>query len=298
MAEDCGVRPPLVWRGVVRLASWAVPPDARAVWRARWNSGLLSWRVLVERGEIRGGAAAQIHVAGEACVDALRLRFRQMEPRHWIRGPACLLFGAALALVVTAIFTRGFAVTRSLIETARSLQASPPAQQNLLVAHLVPIGFALATGMVLVAAGRLWLHAYGWRYWLFLVLKTMAVMAIVPLVWIEGGAAVRAWLPGGPLRVLAGGVGLALVFIFVFGSALEWSFVDQRRRCPVCLRRLAIPVTVGSWASVFEPAATELVCDQGHGSFCVSESETAAPEHWTTLDASWRGLFETPRPRR
>jgi hypothetical protein len=159
-----------------------------------------------------------------------------------------------------------------------------------------PILLALAAGVVLVAIGRLSLHRHGRRYWSFLLLKTISVMVIVPLLWIEGGAVLRALLPNDALRVLVGGLGLALLFIAAFARALAWAFADQCQRCPVCLRRLAMPVTIGSWASVFEPAATELLCDQGHGSLCVSETATGQPDRWIALDASWRGLFhKAPR---
>ena len=42
--------------------------------------------------------------------------------------------------------------------------------------------------------GRLSVGRYGWRYWVFLLGKLAAVMVIVPLVWVEGNAALRAHL--------------------------------------------------------------------------------------------------------
>jgi hypothetical protein len=79
--------------------------------------------------------------------------------------------------------------------------------------------------------------------------------------------------------------------MLLFACALAWVFADQRRRCPECLGLLALPVTIGSWASVLEPVSTELVCEQGHGSLSVPESALALPQKWTALDVSWRGLF-------
>jgi hypothetical protein len=166
------------------------------------------------------------------------------------------------------------------------------AQEGALIAYGFPIVFALATGIVLVLIGRVSLHTHGWRYWSFLIFKTLAAMAIVPLLWIEGGAAIRAHISNAQLRVLGGGLGLALIFVAAFGYALLWIFADQRRRCPVCLERLAMPVTVGSWASVFDPVATELLCNQGHGALCMSETETGEADHWTAFGASWRSLFD------
>jgi hypothetical protein len=75
-----------------------------------------------------------------------------------------------------------------------------------------------------------------------------------------------------------------------------WSLADQRRRCPVCLGRLEMPVTLGSWASVFEPPTTEFLCADGHGSLSVQEAEPTAADRWIALDSSWRSLFRR-RPR-
>jgi hypothetical protein len=75
--------------------------------------------------------------------------------------------------------------------------------------------------------------------------------------------------------------------------ATRWSFIEQRHRCPVCLKRLALPVTLGSWSSVLEPATTEFLCEKGHGSLSVTENGSGAPDHWTVFDVSWQSLFET-----
>jgi hypothetical protein len=82
---------------------------------------------------------------------------------------------------------------------------------------------------------------------------------------------------------LAGGLLLAIAFVALFDWIILWSFDDQRRRCPVCLRRLVLPVRIGTWASVFEPVTTEWVCDMGHGSVCVNEVEPGKAELWSKL---------------
>ena len=83
---------------------------------------------------------------------------------------------------------------------------------------------------------------------------------------------------------------MGIAFLGAFGCGVISAFTDQRRRCPVCLGRLAMPVTLGSWASVFEPVTTEMLCDEGHGSLSVDESEIGAGDRWIALDSSWRGL--------
>jgi hypothetical protein len=115
-------------------------------------------------------------------------------------------------------------------------------------------------------------------------------VAIPALLWMETASVFRQRLEGG-VRLEFAGVLSALVFLPVCACAIWWSFADQRRRCPVCLQQLGMPVTMGSWASVLDPATTELVCDSGHGSLCVPESTEGAPDRWTNLDPSWRELF-------
>jgi hypothetical protein len=110
------------------------------------------------------------------------------------------------------------------------------------------------------------------------------------LVWIEGNAALRTHLAVRTLWLLFGWLAWTLAFLGAFGCGVIWSFTDQRRRCPVCLRRLAMPVTLGSWASMFEPVTTEMLCDEGHGALCMDESEIGAGDRWIALDSSWRGL--------
>ena len=56
---------------------------------------------------------------------------------------------------------------------------------------------------------------------------------------------------------------------------------------------LGHPSTVEIEASVLEPSTTESLCENGHGSLSVSETETGAPDRWIAMDASWRELFET-----
>ena len=192
-----------------------------------------------------------------------------------------------------------------LVEIAKGLNYNLPRGPNVtpfgaiperkIFAYAIGTGFALAIGIVLIAIGGAGLHRHGWRYWAFLVLKTASVVTILPLIWIELSAAVYSALPESGFRAILTGLVFTLIFIAGFGWAVWWCFADQRRRCPVCLQLLAMPVTMGSWASTFEPAATELLCEEGHGTLCFPETEGGEPEHWTTLDDSWRDLFENKR---
>lgn len=189
-----------------------------------------------------------------------------------------------------------------LVRIARTVNFNLPRPPQVVPFEAVPsrmffgyawgIGFAVVVGAALIAVGRLSLHRYGWRYWAFFAAKTAWVLVVLPLLWVEIGAVLRAYLPDAPWRYILTGPVFSLVFIIGLACALWWSFADQQRRCPVCLNLLILPVTIGSWASTFEPVTTELLCEEGHGSLCVPETETGEPDHWTALDASWRELFK------
>lgn len=158
--------------------------------------------------------------------------------------------------------------------------------------------FALVIGAVLICSGRLFFGSHGarregWRYWAFFLLKALLVLASLAALWIELTIFVRLRIHG-PLRDILTALVFNWVFYFCCGGSLYWCFYDQRRRCPVCLHRLAMPVTIGSWSSpLLDPVSTELLCEQGHGSLCVPETQSSAsePDRWTALDDSWRELF-------
>jgi hypothetical protein len=261
-----------------------------------WCTRLENLWVLAARGELplRAGGAT-LHLCADALASAFWLRFERTRVIQWMQGPGFILAAAALALALIAVLSRGFQATRGVILAFIDWEIDPrvvrhDARAELVIAHFVPILLALTVGAVLVAIGRLSLGRYGWRYWLFLSYKLLAVMVIIPLVWIEGNAALRAHLAVRTLSLLFGWLAWTLAFLGAFGCGVIWSFTDQRRRCPVCLRRLAMPVTLGSWASVFEPVTTEMLCGEGHGALCMDERDSGAGDRWIALDSSWRGL--------
>lgn len=299
MTDKSGVRPPVFCRWLIWLAGLLAPTDARCEWRARWGFRLDNLWILVERGELTNVASAEVgRFCRDAFLNAFWLRFSRPALRQWLRGPAFPLACGAGALAVLSVTTNGLSVCRALVEMARGLGHSPPPmgvydpRADRLFFNIAPIALALASGTALLVIGRLPLHRYGWRYWLFLAAKMLLATVVLILLWIEGGSALRARIPSQMPRVLLGGIALALLFVAAFGWTVRWCLADQRRRCPVCLRRLAMPVSVGSWASVFDPAITEMLCDEGHGSLAAPESEAGAPDRWVALDSSWRGFFD------
>ena len=212
--------------------------------------------------------------------------------------------GAGLPFLIGAVgrlkpHATADAVRQELYDVARAVFPLLPRPPQVISFDSVPsspwgyalwILFGMVVGGVLVSRGGSLPSGRGWRYRSFLALKTILAVAIPALLWIETAAVLRQRMEGS-VRLLLTGVLPALAFLVACACAMWWSFADQRRRCPVCLQRLSLPVTMGSWGSVLDPATTELVCDSGHGSLCVPESTPDAPDRWTDLDASWRELF-------
>ncbi len=289
--------PPRWSSGLVAIASRVVPRGDRERWRQKWDSDLDSLWTLIERGEMAlEGRALLARFCLSAFGGAFWLRFNREGLRQWTRTAGFLPAAGTAALLLGGVLTRGYAKTRFLIDMARHWQPSPPKglsydqRGDVLVAYGFPIVLAATTAIILIAIGCRMLHRGGWRYWCFFVLKTLLLLTIGAEAWIEGGAALRSVIPNQGLRLMCGGLVLAIVFVGVSGWCALWTLADQRRRCPVCLRRLEMPVTLGSWSSVFEPATTEFLCSEGHGSLSLLEAEPAA-DRWVALDASWRGLF-------
>ena len=81
-------------------------------------------------------------------------------------------------------------------------------------------------------------------------------------------------------------------FICILG--FRWALLDQRRRCPVCLRRVAHPAQVGYSSQTFLAwNGTELVCMGGHTLLHIPGLETSwfSTQRWLYLDTSWDFLF-------
>lgn len=80
--------------------------------------------------------------------------------------------------------------------------------------------------------------------------------------------------------------------ICLFG--LRWVLRDQRRRCPVCLRRVVHPAHVGYASRMFLAwNGTEMICMSGHTLLHVPEMPTSwfSTQRWLYLDTSWGFLF-------
>jgi hypothetical protein len=85
---------------------------------------------------------------------------------------------------------------------------------------------------------------------------------------------------------------LVTFLICLFG--IRWALLDQRQRCPVCLKKVAHPAQVGLASRTFLAwNGTELICTGGHTLLHVPGLPTSwfATQRWLYLDASWDFLF-------
>jgi hypothetical protein len=80
--------------------------------------------------------------------------------------------------------------------------------------------------------------------------------------------------------------------VFLFG--MRWALLDQRQRCPVCLRRVTNPAQVGLASRTFLAwNGTELICADGHTLLHIPGLPTSwfSTQRWLYLDTSWDFLF-------
>jgi hypothetical protein len=294
MSGDRKTSTPLIFRRAIWLASRIVPRPLRHDWRSTKEHALESVWILSERGELPRVSQYIAPLLLSAVADAVRLRAGNFDFQQFVRGPTFVITAALSLPVLTAVCTGGLAATRSLFDMARHLPRihGQPALVgpggDALVGHMVVIAFALVTGCVVAVFHWPRLDHRGWRYWSFLAVKTSSIVLTLPLLWIEVGSAIRNQIPYEGLRVFGGGVVPVVILTALLAWAVTWSFSDQRQRCPVCLSRMAMPVTIGSWASIFDPPLTEHLCEQGHGALCVPENDFGTPERWNEFDASWQ----------
>jgi len=123
--------------------------------------------------------------------------------------------------------------------------------------------------------------AIGLRRWIFLAIKLVLILPIACCGTLDLAAITSMnFQPHGLL------VGLIL--------AWRWALIDQRQRCPVCLRLLSNPTRIGGPSHMFlEWYGTELICARGHGLLYVPEIPTSccSMQRWQYLDPSWGSLF-------
>ena len=287
------MRAPLACRALLRAAGWLVPARARSAWLASRFAELFDWWYLVERGEPVAGEG--VRLCRRAVADAWSERFGGSDPRHWFRAPMFVPIAAAASLLVLALASHGFAVTRHLADIARDMHGRAvigyDARGDRLAVYIGPIFLALTTSLSVLAAGCFTLRARGWRYWTFLFFKALVVMVLLPLLWIELGTTLRHQFSSVTGRVLTGLL-TAVALIVGMGRAMIWCVADQRRRCRACFRRMILPGERRDVGGVFSsppPPRCSARKDTAH-----SRSPTPRPtsrDRWTRLDDSWKAMF-------
>ena len=159
-------------------------------------------------------------------------------------------------------------------------------------AVLTPFKWGLGLALFAAACASALACAKVFRYGLFLFVKSallLFAMAAVCCEWsVANSLSMLGW-SGQNMQVLP-----VVVYWLSAPVALLWLFADQRRRCRVCLARLATPTHFGSPSSwLLDPMGTELLCERGHGTLYVPETHASTQklEGWTKLDESWREIF-------
>jgi len=122
----------------------------------------------------------------------------------------------------------------------------------------------------------------------FLGLKIVAILSLAYFLSIDSAY----WhfpvlSPSGTYIQLAASFAICL-----FG--MRWALLDQRQRCPVCLRRVTHPANVGLVSRMFLAwSGTELICEGGHTLLHVPGLPTSwfSTQQWMLLDSSWDFLF-------
>jgi hypothetical protein len=262
----------------LRAASLLVPGDQRAEWLEGWRSEL--WYIPRRR-------------ATRFCLGAFRdaLWLRRNNPCPVERSPIhlesplhCLAFLAAVAAVSLVIAVL-------LPVPQRGPWPSHLKAGDLLAGCLSMLSFScvfLPVTRLVMGGARAARPPMPWpgrlRRGIFLALKIALVQPIMFC-----GLVILIVI--GPLVPVAPQFGVFALWTLT----LRWVLIDQRRRCPVCLRLLTNPVRIGAPSQTFlEWYGAESLCSRGHGLLQVSEmsSSYSRNSEWLSLDASW-GRFSS-----
>jgi len=280
--------PLLRCRCLLHTASWLVPAPERANWLAARLSILRNWTILIDRGEITLRAEPDIiRYCWRSFADAVHLWFNPAQFHNLLRRPSLVPLLGALLIAVSAFLSGGFRATHAFFHNIVTQPSS-----DSVVPYCILFTFSLLIAAFTIAQRRRALHWHSWSYSAFFAAKLAAVLSFVPAGWLEFHALILAHRPHAELPFILSALSSVVIYIVGLTSALRWCYIDQSLRCPVCLKLLNLPVAIGSWSSVFDPANTELVCDDGHGSLLIPEADPGADERWTTLDPSWRDVLE------
>ena len=254
---------------MLRSAAWLVPGEQRTEWLAEWSAEL--WYVR------RSGRRQATRFCLGAFRDAFWLRRNRAPdaPRApWFESPARCL--GSLGLVAAAC------VLLALPYHPPDLRL-PPHGPILGMLYMALMALPALPAITSLRLGEVPANRYAWR-WAFFAAKIALLLPIVFLGVLDLASMTGVKVHAGPIHcILIGNV-----------AALRWALIDQRRRCPECLRLLARPARIGRISETFlEWCGTEFMCVKGHGLLHVPDIPTVSfrTQRWMHLDRSWSGLF-------
>lgn len=257
---------------ILRAAALLTPSGQRAEWLSEWRSELWYFR------QSRGTTGVTAFCLG-AFKDALWLRQNAPRPAgnrtSPVESPAkcvsvlALLGAASLLFAIRAPYAH--------------IEGEPPLGELLMLLnlHALLISFLVLPAITSLRLGEYPVSGHSpplattLRRWFFFAIKIALIIQILSCT----------------------AVSLKSIQPYVWAvylAAFRWALIDQRQRCPVCLRLLTNPTRIGGASQTFlEWYGVELMCARGHGLLYVPEIATScySTQRWLYLDPSWSGLF-------
>lgn len=132
------------------------------------------------------------------------------------------------------------------------------------------------------------------RFWAYLMGKLLLSLPIVYFISVDLDCVLAR-----PFTDFSGYIQFLSSFVLCL-LAVHWAFLDQRRRCPSCLRFMTHPAAVGQLSRTFLAwKGTELICEAGHSLLHIPDTPTSwfNVQRWLWLDGSWQVLFARPKMR-
>lgn len=280
--RSCDLVP--IFRAILSGAALVVPRPEREEWFTEWTSEL--WYLL-------DALPSNTHFSLPA-VQAMRFCLGSFKDALWLRqNRPALSSNKSLRLrspIHCMALLAFLAATTSSLALWEGVLEPPYTARQFLFGQFLILGIAL---LILPAITNFALGEYPvtvhsparaarLRRWLFLGMKFALILPIVFCGTLD-------------LAPIISSIGIQPHAMLVgYVLAFRWALVDQRRRCPVCLRLLTNPVRIGDAShTMLELYGTELVCLKGHGLLHVPEAPRSSyrAQQWLDLDRSWRELF-------
>lgn len=250
---------------ILRVAACIVPEGQRGEWLAEWMTEL--WYAM-QGGNREGLTAFCLGAFGDALwkrrhAPIARYSSLLLNAGPYVPVPPLIRCAPVLESPVRCL--GAFACLAALaFLPCRMAPVSGPSGGQLFLG-LLPFCAASALVMALTGSlpGEYRHHRNRAGRWSFFLAKIALLIFAIAF----GASAIPVFY----LRVDAAMAGTAI--------AVRWSMMDQRRRCPVCLRILDNPVRMGNHSRILlEWNGTELLCLRGHGVMHVPER----PAIWFT----------------